>query len=139
MSKLHVKFKQAVHLDGKDYAKDSIHEVTEKLAGHHYFKKLVNSGLVIEAQPAQIITPKTLQERQADLAEKLLSKSPSKLEAEKVAAKAKADEEAKAAEEAGDAKEESLAEQELEAEAEVEAEEAEHKEHPAHKNKKHKK
>lgn len=133
MSKsLFVKFKQASHIAGKDYAKESVHEVSEALAGHHYFQKLVNAGLVVETQPAQLITPKSLAERQAELAEKLKAKSPLKLEAEK--AKQKADSEAPKSE----GEEQSLAEKELEAEeqAEGESDEVEHKEHPAHKNKK---
>lgn len=145
-----VKFKQAVHLNGKSYANNSVHEVTEELAAHPYFHKLIGAGLVVETEAAKVISPETLEERQKKLADTLLSRNKSALEAKALAAK-KALEESKGgegqkAEEADGEKAQDAAPAEESAKAEesevaVESEEAEeaeveHKDHPAHKNKK---
>lgn len=144
-----VKFKQAVHLNGKDYANGSVHEVTDELAAHPYFHKLVGAGLVVETEAAKVITPETLEERQKKLAETLLKQNKTAQEARALAAKKAAEGEAESkgekSEDNGEkAQEEALAEESAKAESEAkaieseEAEEAEveHKDHPAHKNKK---
>lgn len=71
-----VKFLQAVHLSGKDYAKGSSHPVTDEMIAHPFFHKMVKAGLIVETEASKVITPESLQERQERLAEMLLSKKP---------------------------------------------------------------
>lgn len=66
-----VKFKQAVHLDGKNYSR-GVHDVPEKSFEHAYFHKLLKAGLVSdpESPPVEVLTEKQRQDR---LSEKVMS------------------------------------------------------------------
>lgn len=68
-------FKQAVHLNGKNYP-CGVHEVDEKTEYHSYFLKLVSAGLVLEADVKKAVSPVDLQERSKKLLEKLMAKKP---------------------------------------------------------------
>jgi len=70
-----IKFLQAAHIAGKDYAHNSVHPLSDELIAQPYFKKLVNSGLVVEAEAVQVITPVSLAERQKALADYISKKS----------------------------------------------------------------
>lgn len=70
-----VKFKQAVHLKGKDgkgkdYARGT-HEVSEAHLMDPFFHKLLKAGLVEDGEAAKVVAPLSLQDRQKALAEKL--------------------------------------------------------------------
>lgn len=140
-----VKFKQAVHLNGKSYANGSSHEVTEELNAHPYFHKLIAAGLVVETEASKIITPESLEERQKKLAETLLSKNKTAQEARAAAEKKAQEESGKASQDetGGEkAQDQALAEGSAKAEEakaieseEAEEAEVEHKDHPANKNK----
>jgi hypothetical protein len=73
-----IKFLQAVHIAGKDYAHNSVHALSDELIAHPYFQKLVNSGLVVEAEAVQIITPASIEERQKALADFIAKKGAAK-------------------------------------------------------------
>jgi len=112
-----VKFKQAVHIKKKDYSR-GVHEVPVDVLADAYFHRLIQAGLVEDAD--KIVAPISAEERQKQLAEKIsaLTKKPeassepkavepvaplsedeelAKMEAEEVEAKVKAEmEESKA-------------------------------------------
>lgn len=73
-----IKFLQATHIAGKDYAHNSVHPLSDELIAHPYFQKLVNSGLVVEAEAVQIITPASIEERQKALADFIAKKGAAK-------------------------------------------------------------
>lgn len=72
---MRVQFKQAVHLDGKDYPR-GIHEVPEKALQSKFFHKLIKAGLVLDAEAAQVVAPVSEHQRQLKLAEKLAKAKP---------------------------------------------------------------
>lgn len=67
---MRVLFKQSVHLCGRDYALGS-HDVSDAVMRHPFFQKLVNAGLILDAEEAKIISPIPVQERQKALSDKL--------------------------------------------------------------------
>lgn len=68
---MRIHFKQAVHIDGKDYALGT-HDVPESLLKNNkYFHKLMEAGLVLDAEAMGIVSHETLADRQKKLAEKL--------------------------------------------------------------------
>lgn len=76
---MRIHFKQAVHLDGKDYALGT-HDVPESvLKNNKYFHKLMEAGLVMDAEGKEIISPESLQERNRKLSEKLQAAPVSKV------------------------------------------------------------
>ncbi len=66
---MRIKFLQAAHLCGKDYAFGT-HEVPEAALQDKYFHSLLKAGLVVDGEAAQV-APKSKLDLQRDLAEKL--------------------------------------------------------------------
>lgn len=69
---MRVLFKQAVHLCGRDYALGS-HDVSDAVMKSPFFQRLVNAGMVLDAEEAKVISSVPLQDRQKELSEKLAS------------------------------------------------------------------
>ncbi len=67
---MQVQFKQAAHICGKDYSR-GFHQVSEDVMQSKFFLKLVNAGLVLDAEEAKMVSAEPLHARQARLAEKL--------------------------------------------------------------------
>src|SRR4051812_38511809 len=108
---MRVYFKQSASFGGKEYKVGS-HEVSKEVLAHKFFHKMIKAGLVVEEEAKAIISPASLQEKQARLAEKLMAK------AGKASSDAKASEDAKAK---AQAVEEMKAKLILEAEAKAQA------------------
>ncbi len=72
---MHVVFKQAVCIGDKDFSRGA-HNVPVEVQQHPYFLKLVNLGLVVEAEASKVISPQTMQDRQKALADKLMKAQP---------------------------------------------------------------
>lgn len=66
-------FKQAVHIDGKDFPR-GIHKVSESVEKHPHFLKYVSLGLIVESQPAPMMG-QSAQERGEKLMNKLVKKA----------------------------------------------------------------
>lgn len=72
---MRIKFKQAVHIKGKDYSR-GVHDVAQDVLASAHFQKLVQANWV-EDVDAKSVEPISLHERQQRLAEKILG-SPKK-------------------------------------------------------------
>lgn len=70
-------FKQAVHLCKKDYSR-GVHQVSESVELDPRFLKLVQLGLVVEAEASKVISPASMQERSKKLLDKLMVKKAKK-------------------------------------------------------------
>lgn len=68
---MRVKFKQAVHIGGKDYPR-GVHEVSEAHLKDKYFHKLIQANLVEDAEATKVVSADSLQDRQRKLAERIL-------------------------------------------------------------------
>lgn len=69
-----MEFKQAVHLDGKDYHK-GMHDVPEEVLKGKLAHSMILRGLIVEAK--EVITPVSIMDQQKKLADRLMaSKSP---------------------------------------------------------------
>lgn len=71
---MRVKFKQAVHLGGRDYLLGT-HEVPDQLLKHPYFQKLMKAGLVEDAEPLKKAHAESPEHRQKKISEKIASLS----------------------------------------------------------------
>lgn len=71
---MHILFKQAVHIEGKDYSR-GVHLVHETALKSVYFQRLLKAGLVMDAEAAKVVSAMSLADRQEALKEKILGKS----------------------------------------------------------------
>ncbi len=67
-----VKFKQAVHLDGKDYPRGT-HDVPESAMKDSFFHNLIKAGLVVDGEAVKTVSPLSLAEQQKLLVERLMA------------------------------------------------------------------
>lgn len=70
---MQVTFRQSVCINGIEFKKGT-HEVPKDVLAHKYFHKLIQAGLVSEAEGLKV-TPETLEQRNKRLSEKLLKKA----------------------------------------------------------------
>lgn len=66
-----VKFKQAAHVSGKDYAFNQTVEVTPEMAKDAFFAKLMAAGHVVYVAPAQEVTAESILQAKIDLVNKV--------------------------------------------------------------------
>lgn len=72
-----VQFKQAAHIEGRDYQL-GIHAVPEKVLANKFFQRLAHAGLIVEVDEAKVAPTETVDERQKRFVQKIMSVSEKK-------------------------------------------------------------
>lgn len=72
-----VQFKQAAHIEGRDYLL-GIHAVPEKVLANKFFQRLAHAGLIVEVDEAKVAPTESADERQKRFVEKIMKASEKK-------------------------------------------------------------
>lgn len=82
-------FKQACHLNGKDYHL-GVHDVPAETEMHPHFYKYVEAGLIVDLEASKVVSPETTVERSKRLLDRLMAKKPTSQECEDLKVKEEA-------------------------------------------------